>query len=390
MHVFEELTSLLEFQLCILLFVAFVGFVIAWKIKQSVIIWEILIGIVVGPSLLGLIMYTDVIRSFAQIGAVILLFVIGLEFKIKDVFNIKYGIIALIGVIVPWGCGYALAVLYGFNFINCVFVGTALTATSVAITANVLKELGKLQTTAAKAIIGAAVIDDILGLLVLSFSIQVVSGTITALPLALIIIKAVVFMVVGALIGHRYLSRLIEKLDSTKLTGKFPESLFILTMTIAFLYGFIAESIGLSAIVGSFLAGVSLSGVIIKQGKSIKDGAEYIQIIFAAIFFVSLGILADFHVLTMPIIWFLISLTLVACLTKIVGCYFGARVGRMNHKDSLTVGIGMMPRGEVAMIVALIGLNLGIIHQDLYISLILMSLLTTVIVPVILRRYISR
>jgi Kef-type K+ transport system membrane component KefB len=388
MTVFEEITSLLEFQLCVLLLVAFIGCIIAWKIRQSVIIWEILIGIVIGPTLLGLIASTDIIKSFAQIGAVILLFVIGLEFKIKDVFNIKYGIIALIGVLVPWGCGYALAVVYGYNFISCVFVGTALTATSVAITANVLKELGKLQTAAAKAIIGAAVIDDILGLLVLSFSIQVVSGTITVLPLALIIIKAVVFMVLGAFIGHRYLSRIIEKLDTTNLVGKFPESIFILTIAIAFLYGFIAESIGLSAIVGAFLAGVSLSGVTIKQGKSIKEGAEYIQIIFAAIFFVSLGILADLHFLTISIIWFLIILTIVACLTKIIGCYIGARAGRMNHKDSLTVGIGMMPRGEVAMIVAVIGLKF--IGQGLYISIIVMSLLTTVIVPVLLRHYIPR
>ena len=392
MPVFEGLvglTSSIEFQMSLLLFVALAGYIIAAKINQSAIIWEILIGIIIGPSLFGLITYTPIIRSFAQIGAVILLFVIGLEFKIKDVFNIKYGIIALIGVIVPWGCGYVLAVLYGFNFINSVFVGTALTATSIAITANVLKELGKLQTDAAKAIIGAAVIDDILGLLVLSFSIQVASGTITVLPLVIIIVKAVLFMVLGAFIGHRYLSRVVEKFDTTKVAGKFPELVFIFTMMIAFLYGFIAESIGLSAIVGAFLAGVALSEVAIKRSKNFKEGAEYLQIIFAAIFFVSLGVLADFHALTMSIVWFLIILTIVACLTKIIGCYIGARVGRMNHKDSMAVGLGMMPRGEVAMIVALIGLNLGIIAQGLYISIILMSLLTTIAVPVVLRHYLA-
>ena len=147
-----------------------------------------MIGIAIGPSLLGLITYTDSVRSFAQIGAVILLFVIGLEFNLKDVFNIKYGIIALFGVIVPWIGGYFLAIFYGFNFISSVFVGTALTATSIAITANVLRELGKLQTEAAKAIIGAAVIDDILGLLVLSISMQVARNTVSIEPRIITII----------------------------------------------------------------------------------------------------------------------------------------------------------------------------------------------------------
>ena len=138
--VFEGIVTSIEFQLSLLLFVALAGYIIASKINQSAIVWEILIGIVIGPSLLGLITYTESVQSFAQLGAVVLLFVIGLEFKIKDVFNVKYGIIALIGVIVPWIGGYFLAEFFGFNFISSVFVGTALTATSVAITANVYEK----------------------------------------------------------------------------------------------------------------------------------------------------------------------------------------------------------------------------------------------------------
>jgi Kef-type K+ transport system membrane component KefB len=156
---------------------------------------------------------------------------------------------------------------------------------------------------------------------------------------------------------------------------------------IAFLYAMIADVIGLSAIVGSFLAGVALTGAIIKRGKSFKEGAEYLQIIFASIFFVSLGILANFHALTLQILWFLIALTIVAFLTKIIGCYLGARIGRLSHRTSLAIGMGMAPRGEVAMIVALIGLNLGVIQQDIYVSIILMSLLTTIFVPIILRHF---
>jgi Kef-type K+ transport system membrane component KefB len=385
--VFEGIVTSIELQLSLLLFVALAGYIIAQRINQSAIVWEILVGIVIGPSLLGLITYTESVQSFAQLGAVVLLFVIGLEFKIKDVFNVKYGIIALIGVIIPWIGGYFLAEFFGFNFISSVFVGTALTATSVAITANVLREMGKLQTEAAKAIIGAAVIDDVFGLLVLSFSMQIVNDSVSFFPLILIIIEAVIFLVLGAYIGYVYLSKLIEKFDSTKLVGRYPETVFIFAMIIAFFYAMIAELIGLSAIVGAFLAGVSLSGVIIKHGKNFKDGAEYLQIIFASIFFVSLGVLADFHTLTLQILWFLVSLTIVAFLTKIIGCYIGARIGRMTHKNSLAVGMGMVPRGEVAMIVALIGLNSGFIRQDIYVSLILMSLLTTVLVPFILHYY---
>ncbi|HVQ00588.1 MAG TPA: cation:proton antiporter, partial [Candidatus Thermoplasmatota archaeon] len=368
-------------------FVSLAGYLIASKINQSAVIWEILIGIAIGPSLLGLITYTQSVESFAQLGAVVLLFVVGLEFNIKDVFTLRYGIIALIGVIVPWVGGYFLATFFGYDFISSVFVGTALTATSVAITANVLRELGKLQTEAAKAIIGAAVIDDVLGLLVLSFSMEVARKTMSLVPLMLIIIEAAVFMVLGAYIGHKYLSKVLERFDTTKLAGRYPETVFILAMMIAFLYAMIAEVIGLSAIVGSFLAGVALTGVIIRHGKNFKEGAEYLQIIFAAIFFVSLGILADFHALTMQILWFLVALTLVAFLTKIIGCYLGARIGRLSPRDSLVVGMGMTPRGEVAMIVALIGLNLGVIQQDIYVALILMSLLTTIFVPIALRHF---
>lgn len=384
---FEGITTSIEFQLSLLLFVALAGYLIASRINQSAIVWEILVGVAIGPSLLGFITYTESINIFAQFGAVVLLFVIGLEFKIKDVFNLKYGVIALIGVIVPWFGGFFLADFFGFNFVSSVFVGAALTATSIAITANVLREMGKLQTESAKAIIGAAVIDDVLGLLVLSFSMQVVNDSISLIPIIIVIIEAAIFMVLGAYIGYKYLSKLIEKFDTTKFAEKFPETVFIFTMMIAFFYAMIAELIGLSAIVGAFLAGVVLSGVIIKRGKNFKEGAEYLQIIFASIFFVSLGVLADFHSFTLQIFWFLIALTFVAFISKIIGCYIGARLGRMTHKTSLAVGMGMAPRGEVAMIVALIGLNLGVINQNLYVSIILMSLLTTIFVPFILRHY---
>jgi Kef-type K+ transport system membrane component KefB len=382
----EGLFSTIEFQMSLLLFMALAGYLLVSRINQSATIGAILIGIVIGPSLLGLITYTDFVRSLAQLGAVILLFVVGLEFKIKEIFNPKYGLVALIGAVLPWLGGYYLAQAFGYEFAVAVFVGTALSATSVAITANVLREMGKLNTEAAKAIIGAAVIDDILGLLALSFSTQIVAGEISLVPIVWTIAKAGLFVSLGAYVGYKYLSRLLEKFDASKFAKKFPETVFIFAIMIAFFYAMFAEIVGVSAIVGAFLAGVALEGVEIKQGKNYKEGAEYLQIIFASVFFVSLGILADLRALNPAVLWFLTALTAVAVITKFVGCYAGARMVKMSHKDSSTIGFGMAPRGEVAMIVALIGLNLGILKQDVYVSLVLMSLLTTVLVPIILRR----
>src|SRR3989338_2510488 len=186
----EGLISTIEFKMSLLLFVALAGYLLASKINQSAVIGEILVGLLIGPSLLGLITYTDFVKGIAHLGAIILLFVIGLEFKLKEIFNIRYGIIALVGVIVPWTGGFYLSRLFGYEFGSAVFVGTALTATSIAITANVLKEMGKLQTDAAKAIIGAAVIDDVLSLLALSVSEQLVSGAFSLASISSVVVGA--------------------------------------------------------------------------------------------------------------------------------------------------------------------------------------------------------
>ncbi len=386
----EGLASSIEFQMSLLLFVALAGYLLAARINQSAVIGEILFGLVIGPSILGLITYTDFVRSVAHLGAVILLFVVGLEFKLKDIVNIKYGVIALAGVIVPWVGGYLVASMFGYGFGAAVFVGTALTATSIAITANVLKEMGKLQTEAAKAIIGAAVIDDVLSLLALAVSVQVVRGEFSFLLTLLIILKAALFIVIGALLGSTVLSRMIRKLDESHIARKFPEFVFIFAMMIAFVYAMVAELIGLSAIVGAFIAGVAIEGVTIRQGKSYKEGAEYLHIIFASIFFVSLGILVDIKAVSFSMILFLAALTAVAVITKVVGCYIPSRLQGMRHSDSLIVGFGMSPRGEVAMIVALIGLNAGLISQNIYTPIVLMSVLTTLLTPLILKNWLYR
>jgi Kef-type K+ transport system membrane component KefB len=374
----------------LLMFVALAGYLIAYRINQSAVVGIILAGIAVGPSLLGLVTYTDFVSTLAHLGAVVLLFTIGLEFSIKDIARIRYFAIALFGVIVPALGGFFLASLFDYGFKASVFIGTALTATSIAITANVLREMGKLQTETAKAIIGAAVIDDVLALLALSISEGIVSGELSSISLLTTTAKAIGFIVIGVLIGKILLGKLIVRLDKTRIAGKYPESIFIFAIMIAFLYAMAAEFVGLSAIVGSFLAGTSFAGVKLIRGEIFREGAEHLQIIFASIFFVSLGVIMDIHVITLNLLWFVLALSAVAILTKVIGCGIPAIIQRMSIKDSMIIGTGMVPRGEVAMIVALIGLSQNLINQSTYSALILMSLLTTIIAPLILRNWLFK
>jgi Kef-type K+ transport system membrane component KefB len=386
----ESILTGTEFQMSLLMFVALGGYLLAYRINQSAVVGIILAGIVVGPSLLGLITYTDFVSTLAHLGAVVLLFTIGLEFNIKEIINVRYAVIAMFGVVIPATGGFLLASVFGFDFNASVFIGTALTATSIAITANVLKEMGKLQTQTAKAIIGAAVIDDILALLSLSLSQGIVSNKLSPLLFVIIAVDAVVFIALGIIFGRMVLSKIIVRLDTTKICTKYPESIFIFTIMVAFFYAMAAELVGLSAIVGAFLAGASFSGIKLHRGAVFREGAEHLQIIFASIFFVSLGVIMDLHQITWNLLWFILALTAVAVFTKIIGCGVPALFQRMNIKDSLIIGWGMVPRGEVAMIVALIGLDAGLIDQGIYSAIILMSLLTTVIPPLILRNWLFK
>ncbi len=386
----EGILTTPEFQMSLLLFVALAGYLIASRINQSAVIGLILVGILVGPSVLHLVEYTTFISSLAGLGAVILLFVIGLEFQLKDIVVPRNAVIALLGVIIPWIGGFGIAELWGFPLSGSIFIGTALTATSIAITANVLRELDQLQSDAAKVIIGAAVIDDVLSLIALAISNDIVMGTLTLTGIGVLILKAVLFIVLGTVLGIVVVSRLISGLDRTKLAGKYPEFTFIFAMMMAFFYAMIAELVGLSAIVGAFIAGVSFSDVMLTQSKNLKEGAEYLQIIFASIFFVSLGIIADLHALTLEIGIFVLVLTVVAVATKVIGCGIPSYLCGLSLKDSLVVGFGMAPRGEVAMIVALIGLEEGVIDQGVYVTLVLMALFTTLLTPIVYRSWLYR
>jgi Kef-type K+ transport system membrane component KefB len=387
---FDGLALAPEFQMSLLMFVALAGYLLSYAINQSAVVGIILVGIIVGPSLLGLITYTDFVEGLAHLGAVVLLFSIGLEFELKEIFKTKYGIIALIGVVLPWGVGFLLSRAFHFDFNASVFIGTALTATSIAVTANVLQEMGVLKTQAAWAIMGAAVIDDILALLALTVSEQLVSDSVQLSVVLVNIIKAAGFLLIGIFLLRPILRRNIRWFDSTRVAKKYPETIFIYAMMVAFLYSIGAEAAGLSAVVGSFLGGVTFASIRLNHGQIFREGANHLKIIFASIFFVSLGILLDIHVIDLRLAVFIIILIIVAAASKFIGCGLPARFLGYTWKDSAVIGTGMMPRGEVAMIVALIGLSRGWIAQNIYVALVLMSLLTTVLAPLLLQNWLFR
>ncbi|WOF16828.1 cation:proton antiporter [Methanoplanus sp. FWC-SCC4] len=380
----------IEFQLALMLLIAVGGYLVAAYIHQSAVVGEIILGLIVGPSFLGLITYTDFVSALAHMGAIIMLFVIGFDFHFKDLLRFPYFIIGACGVILPWILGFLAAELFGYPVEGSFFIGAALTATSIAITANALKEMGKLHTNIANAIIGTAVIDDILALVVLSVTIDIVSGSAETFDIILSIIRPVFFIVIAALTGLYVVDKIIVKLDSSEIAFKFPEFVFLFGLCIAFIYALAADFFGISPMIGAFIAGVSINKVSLRNSLSIKKGSEYLYIPFASIFFISLGVLVDLHEVTKAIVPFIIVLTIIAALSKFIGCSIPAKLLGMDRHDSLVVGAGMIPRGEMAMIIALIGLSMGIMGQDAFISIIMASLICTIMTPLLLKDWLFR
>jgi Kef-type K+ transport system membrane component KefB len=395
-EIWNELTNAIWFKLTLLLTVAIASNFLFARFGQPKIIGQILLGIVIGPSVIGLINVNqsdpaDIVVSLANLGAIILLFMIGLECKIKEIYTKRAVVIALGGVLLPWAAGFAIAELMLpvpppplDKFAQSVFVGAALVATSVAITAAVLREMGVLGSTVAKTILGAAVVDDVLGMIVLAISSGIAKGGgIEFIDLVLVIIAAVAFVAIGAFVGSRYLMRVAEHIEKKGIQHNLPESGFLFILSMMFLYSVIAETIGISAIVGAFVAGTSLAGC--EFSSKFMERTAVLEWVFAPVFFLSLGILVNIR-LPLELWMFAIALTVVAFLTKLVGCGLPARYSGMSKKDAIVVGVGMSPRMEVAMIIALYALSVQIISHDVYSIIVLMGLLTAVFTPYLLKK----
>jgi len=380
----------IELQMSLLLAVALAGHLLSTLVRQPAVVGQILAGLVVGPSVLGWITYTTFVANIAHLGAIVLLFVVGLEFRARELAAVRPFVIAVAGVIVPWVAGYALARGFGFETSRALLIGVALSATSIAITADALRELGRLQSPEARLIIGAAVIDDVLALLALSLAEQLGSGSIEPLAIALMSVKALAFIGIGTWLGQKVLARLSERIENSQISDRSPEFVFVLGLLTAFSYALVAEHLGLSAIIGAFVAGVVFEGIHVSKSRSVHIGAEYVRAAFGAVFFVSLGVLADLRTLDIDTLYFAAALTFVAFFSKFVGCGLTARMTGVGTKDSMIIGVGMAPRGEVAMVIALLALNRGIIEQPAYVAMILMSLFTTLVVPILLRNWLYR
>ncbi len=381
-------------QLTILLTLAAVSHLFSKRFHQSTLVGEIFLGVILGQSLLGNLgifqFDPTFIATFAGLGAIFLLFLIGLESDFREIYTRKNFLVALGGVLFPLVFGFLTAWFLapldvptvgpsGTPFLMALFVGAALTATSTAIAAAVLLELGLMKDDIGRTIIGAAVVDDILGLLILSMVVGVAHGSIDAVSVVLVAAKAVAFIVIGILVGVYLFSPVVVRIQVAGLKMGIKHGGFIIALAIAFFYALIAESIGLSAIIGAFLAGTMFAPAPLKE--EFAEGARYLEAIFTPIFFISLGLAVNVLAIwsTPETFLFTLVLLIVAMVTKMAGCAIAAWVQKMSAVESLAVGWGMTPRGEVGLIVALTALTTGIIADGLFSVIVLVIVIVSVV-----------
>lgn len=391
MHAYEVFRDL-----AIIVIAAKLCGILARKINVPQVVGEIIAGLIIGPSVLGLVNQTDFLSQMAEIGVILLMFSAGLGTNLKDLKNtgVMAFVIACIGVLVPLVCGTVLYMLfYGFSavgtpeFYKAVFIGVILTATSVSITVQTLSEMGKLKTKLGTAIVSAAIIDDIIGIVVLAVVIGIGSGSgAQEASISSVILRTGLFFVLAA-VGGFILYKFFKKLDAKyRHTQRIP--IFSLALCMALAY--IAEKyFGVADITGAFVAGVILC--------NIRD-AEYIErkivvnsyMLFGPVFFAGIGIRTSIDGISGMMIIFSLCFILVALLSKIIGCGLAAKAFGLSNGDSLKVGIGMMTRGEVALIVAQKGLSVGFIEPVFFTPVILLIILSSILTPIFLKILYSR
>ncbi len=360
---------------------------LAKKIKAPEVVGQIAAGIVIGPSLLGLVSLTDFISQLAEIGVVLLMFSAGLGTNLKDLMKtgFKALLIASCGVFVPlvggtilYSCYYGFSPLGSLEFYEAVFIGVIMTATSVSITVQSLRELGKLKTTVGTTILSAAIIDDVIGIIVLTFVIGLKSGQSSA---GKVVLSTVLFFVFAFIVGF-IIYFIFKKIDKIwPHTRRVP----ILSLAVCFFMAYVAEKyFGIADITGAYVAGIILC--------SIQDHdyiAEKLDInsymLFGPVFFASIGLRTNVSNFNTGILLFSVFFVIVALVTKIIGCGLMAKLCRFNFSDSLKIGVGMMTRGEVALIVSQKGLSVGLISPEYFTSVILLIVTSSVLTPIILK-----
>jgi Kef-type K+ transport system membrane component KefB len=361
---------------------ALIGGEIAQRLKMPAVVGQIAVGVAVGPSALGWLEISAPLELFSELGAILLLFAVGLETKLKDLR--KVGSVALVvgvlGVAVPFALGAGWAFFSGFSAASAMFVAAAFVATSTGITMKVLQELGALATREARIILGAAVIDDVLAmlLLVVVSALQTEAG-VDLLNLFKVLGSAVVFLGVVALLGTFVMKRSSALLDAPIDI----ESPLVVSFAICLALAVASVYLSLAAIIGAFLAGMVLAET--TQRRSLEHDFARVSAILVPFFFVVTGATVDVQLLANgPVLFSVLVVTLLAIVGKLVGCGIGAR--SLGSRGALTVGVGMVPRGEVGVIVAGLGQQAGVFSPTIYAVIVGMSLLTSVIAPPVLKR----
>lgn len=361
--------------------------IIARKCKAPQVVGEILAGLIIGPCVLGLVGQTDFISQMAEIGVILLMFGAGLDTDLKEL--VKTGpvafLIACAGVFIPLVGGTLLYMgFYGVSpwgsekFIEAVFIGVIMTATSVSITVQSLKELGKLKSKVGTTILSAAIIDDVIGIIVLTFVIGFKNPETKASSVVLSTILFFVFAIVIGYISYKAFKWFDERYPHTH---RIP--IFGLAYCLALAY--IAERFfGIADITGAYVAGIILCSI--KDSDYIADKMETNSyIFFGPVFFASIGLKTNIENFNLNILWFSIGFVAVALICKIVGCGLVAKACRFNTADSLKIGVGMMTRGEVALIVSQKGLSVGLLTPVYFTSVILLIIVSSISTPIILK-----
>ena len=379
--------------LAIIIFAAEIMGLLSKKCKAPQVVGQIIAGLLIGPAILNIVQPSDFLNQMAEIGVVLLMFSAGLETDLKEL--IRTGPLALavacVGVAVPLLGGFVLfsLLMYGgfpavgsTEFFRALFIGSIMTATSVTISVQTLRELGHLKGRVGTLILSAAIIDDVIGIIVLTFVISLSGGDTSGnSSIGKVLLQILLFFVVT--IGVGILVYKLFKLLNKKYEHR--RRIPIFGLAFALLMSFVAEEFfGIADITGAYAAGIILS--------SIKDSDYVAQkmdissyMIFGPIFFVNIGLKTSFSDMTGELMVFSILFVIVSLITKIIGCGLTAKLAKNSWKDSLKVGVGMMTRGEVALIVASKGLNVGLMDQKYFVAVILLIICSSVVTPIILK-----
>lgn len=350
------------------------------RLGQPGIVGEIIAGVLIGPSVFNWLQPNDFLNALSDLGAMFLLFRVGLEVKSSELLKVggTAAMVAAGGVVVPFLMGWGILRLWGGSQHEAIFVGASMVATSVGITAQVLSAKGLLYALSSKIILAAAVIDDVLGLLVLAVVSSATRGHLHWLELAITALLAIGFTFVVARWGTRTMQA-ITPLVETSL--RVAESQFVVAMLLLFGLAVLAVYSGVAAIVGAFLAGMALAD---STGRRVHDLAQGVGELLVPFFLAGIGLKVSLSVFAQPSTALLAIVILTAAMaSKFIGCGLGAI--RLGRRDAVRIGVGMIPRGEVGMVVAQLGLTLGAIQQSVFGVVVFMSLLTTIVTPMLLK-----